>query len=86
ALFNALLGLGYYLRMIKTVWFESMSEKARNAHRASPSIILGMGILAVALLVIGVYPAPIYSIAEAAGTALLDVGGFITEILSAVTP
>jgi len=86
ALFNALLGLGYYLRMIKTVWFESMSEKVRNAHRASPSVILGMGILAIALLVIGVYPAPIYSMAEAAGTALLDVGGFVTEILSAVTP
>jgi len=33
-----------------------------------------------------VYPAPIYSIAEAAGTALLNVGGFVTEILSAAMP
>lgn len=45
-----------------------------------------MGVLAVALLVIGVYPAPIYSIAEAAGSALYGYGSLIAEILSAGTP
>jgi NADH:ubiquinone oxidoreductase subunit 2 (subunit N) len=86
ALFNALLGLGYYLRMIKTVWFEPMSEKVRSAHRASPSVIVGMGILAVALLVIGVYPAPIYSIAEIAGSALCNYGRLVLAITVAGTP
>jgi formate hydrogenlyase subunit 3/multisubunit Na+/H+ antiporter MnhD subunit len=86
ALFNALLGLGYYLRMIKTVWFEPMSEKVRSAHRASPSVILGMGILAIALLVIGVYPAPIYSIAEAAGSALYNYVDIVNAIMAAGTP
>ena len=86
ALFNALLGLGYYLRMIKTVWFEPISEKVRSTHRASPSVILGMGILAVALLVIGVYPAPIYSIAEAAGSALYNYVDVVNAIMAAGTP
>jgi NADH:ubiquinone oxidoreductase subunit 4 (subunit M) len=63
-----------------------MSEKVRRAHRASPSVILEMGSLAVALLVIGVYPAPIYSIAEAAGSALYNYVDIVSAILAAGTP
>ena len=63
-----------------------MSEKVRSAHRASPSVILGMGILAVALLVVGLYPAPIYSVAEAAGSALYNYVDVVNAIMAAGTP
>ena len=63
-----------------------MSGKVRSAHRASPSVVLGMVILAVALLVIGVYPAPIYSIAEAAGSALYNYVDVVNAIMAAGTP
>jgi len=63
-----------------------MSEKVRSAHHASPSVILGLGILAVSLLVIGVYPAPIYSIAEAAGSALYNYVDVVNAIMAAGTP
>ena len=63
-----------------------MSEKFRGAHRGSPSVIMGMGILAVALLVIGVHPAPIYSIAEAAGSALYNYVDVVNAIMAAGTP
>ncbi|MHA1652377.1 MAG: complex I subunit 5 family protein [Candidatus Thorarchaeota archaeon] len=76
AIFNAVLALGYYLRMLSTVWFKPLSEKAASAHGTSRSMAIGMGILALALVVIGIYPAPIYTIAEAAGSALMNFSQF----------
>ena len=63
-----------------------MSEKVRSAYRVSPSVIPGMQILAVAFLVIGVYSAPIYSIAEAAGSTPYNYVDVVNTILAAGTP
>lgn len=43
------LGIGYCLRIGKVVRFRLMSKKVRSAHRASPSIVPGLRILAVAV-------------------------------------
>jgi multicomponent Na+:H+ antiporter subunit D len=85
AVFNALFALGYYLRMISTVWFSPVSKAAEAAHRPGISMLFGMGILALALIVIGIYPAPIFNLAVDAGTALMN-GDFITAILGTLTP
>ncbi len=85
AVFNALFALGYYLRMISAVWFSPVSKAAENAHRPGISMLVGMGILALALVVIGIYPGPVFNLAADAGTALMN-GDFITAILSALTP
>ncbi len=85
AVFNALLALGYYLRMLSVVWFSPVSSLAEKAHRPSPSMLLGMAILAIALIVIGIYPGPVFDLAVAAGNALVN-GDFISAILAAVTP
>ncbi len=77
AIFNALLALGYYLRMLSTVWSNEPSEKAATAHGASKSMLIGMGILALSLVIIGIYPAPVYNIAKAAGDALYNFGNLV---------
>ena len=71
--------------MLSTVWFSPVSKAAENAHRSSISMLVGMGILALALVIIGIYPGPIFSLAVDAGNALMN-GDFITAILSALTP
>jgi multicomponent Na+:H+ antiporter subunit D len=86
AVFNALLALGYYLRMITTVWMRPPTETALTAHRASPSLLLAMGILVLAIIFIGIFPGPVYSLAEAAGSALYNFGGFVHAILNAGSP
>ncbi|MBD3408072.1 MAG: hypothetical protein GF411_18270 [Candidatus Lokiarchaeota archaeon] len=86
AIVNAIIGLGYYLRMLTTVWFKPVSEASEKAHRSHPAIIFGMFVLGVALLVIGVFPGPIYSVTEAAGSALYNFSDFVLQILSAGTP
>jgi formate hydrogenlyase subunit 3/multisubunit Na+/H+ antiporter MnhD subunit len=71
--------------MLSTIWFSPVSEAAENAHRPGISMLVGMGILALALIVIGIYPNPIFNLAVDAGNALLH-GDFITAILSTLTP
>lgn len=83
AVFNALLGLGYYLRMISVVWFKPMSSVAEVAHRSSRSMLIGMGILALAIIAIGIFPGPIFNIARDAGAALADYSQIIQAILNA---
>lgn len=85
AVFNALLALGYYLKMLSVVWFSPESNLVENAHRPSISMIFGMGFLALALIVIGIYPNPIFNLAVSAGNALVN-GDFITAILNALAP
>ena len=74
------------MRISKVGRFRLMSEKVRSAHQVSPSVILGVGMLAIAFLVIGVYPAPIYSIAEAAGSALFNYVDVVNAIMDAGLP
>ncbi len=85
AVFNALLALGYYLRMLSVVWFSPVSKIAEAAHRPSSSMLFGMGVLAIALIVIGIFPGPVFNLAVAAGNALVN-GDFATAILNAVAP
>ncbi|MCF2136570.1 MAG: hypothetical protein K9W43_04940 [Candidatus Thorarchaeota archaeon] len=77
AIFNALLALGYYLRMLTTIWSHETSEKAATAHSPSLSMLVGMGILALALIVIGIYPELLFNIAQAAGDALYHFGDLV---------
>ena len=84
-MFNALLALGYYLKMLSVVWFSPESNLVENAHRPSISMLFGMGFLALALIVIGIYPNPIFNLAVSAGNALVN-GDFITAILNALAP
>ena len=83
AVFNALLALGYYLRMLSTIWFRPLSDVAGTAHRSSPSMIIGMGLLALGIVLIGIFPELAFSIARAAGTALANIGELVTGILNA---
>ncbi len=83
AVFNALLGLGYYLRMLITVWFKPASAVAASGHRSTPTMIAGMAILALGIIVLGVYPEPVFAIARAAGSALSNISELVTAILNA---
>ncbi len=86
AIFNAILGLGYYLKMLQVVWFKEPSAAVQSAHRSGISMIVGMSLLAIALIAIGIYPGPIYSIAESAGSALYNFGDYVSKILNVGVP
>ena len=72
--------------MLQVVWFKEPSVAAQKAHRSGIAMIVGMGLLAIALIVIGVYPGPIYGIAESAGSALYNFGDYVSRILQAGVP
>ncbi len=86
ALVNVLVALGYYLRMITTVWFKPISSAAQKAHRPGLSMVIAIALLGVILIVVGLYPGPLYSLAEAAGSALFDYGRYVSAILGAFAP
>ena len=83
AVFNALLGLGYYLRMLTTVWFKPASDVAKLGHRSTPTMLVGMAILALGIVILGIYPEPVFAIAREAGSALSNIAELVAAILNA---
>jgi multicomponent Na+:H+ antiporter subunit D len=86
AIVNVLISLGYYLRMLDIVWLNPISDKIEHVHHSNILMIIGMGILGICLLFIGIYPTPIYSVAEAAGSALYNFHNIVNEIATAGIP
>lgn len=86
ALFNVLLALGYYLRMLMTVWIKPESDAVQQAHQPGLSMMIAMGLLAVILIVVGFYPGPLYALAESAGSALFSFGDYVSGILGLASP
>jgi proton-translocating NADH-quinone oxidoreductase chain N len=83
AVFNALLGLGYYLRMLSTIWFKPLSKVAVGAHRSTHTMIIGMGILALGIVFLGIFPEPVFALAREAGSALANISELVNGILNA---
>lgn len=57
---NSVIGLVYYSRVAKTVYFDSVPERidadAASGITVSPALALALGITAVAVIVIGIFP------------------------------
>ncbi len=59
---NSVISLGYYLKVVKEMYFVAASE--RGIIKISPLLAVALGIEVLAVLLIGIYPAPFIELAQ----------------------
>ena len=75
ALINALISLGYYLPLIKTIYSTPIDKKVRNVHDPSLAMIVAMGILAGLIILLGIWPEFGLRVIKPAVDTLMAIGG-----------
>jgi formate hydrogenlyase subunit 3/multisubunit Na+/H+ antiporter MnhD subunit len=76
ALINALLSLGYYLPIIKTLYLSSENNKKVSKLRdPAPVMLLAMGILAALTIILGIWPELGLKTIKPAVDILMALGG-----------
>nr|MDO8076514.1 proton-conducting transporter membrane subunit [Candidatus Freyarchaeota archaeon] len=73
----------YYLRLIQIVWFGKESEKVKSleAKRAPAWMLVAIVALAAACIIFGLYPWPIYNLANSAAEALYYLPAYFGGII-----
>jgi proton-translocating NADH-quinone oxidoreductase chain N len=75
ALLNALLSLGYYLPIIKTLYLPAERKGISKAHDPSSTMLLAIGILAALTIILGVWPELGLKAVKPAVDILMSLGG-----------
>jgi len=75
ALINALVSLGYYLPIIKTIYSTADHSAVKKAHDPSPVLLLAIGILAALTVILGIWPELGLQAVKPAVNILLSLGG-----------
>jgi formate hydrogenlyase subunit 3/multisubunit Na+/H+ antiporter MnhD subunit len=75
ALINALVSLGYYLPIIKTIYSTADHSAVKKAHDPSPVLLLAIGILAALTVILGIWPELGLQAVKPAVNILLSIGG-----------
>jgi proton-translocating NADH-quinone oxidoreductase chain N len=70
---NILISVAYYLRLIYVIVLKEPTPVAEKATKAPFSILIPVLVLAAICIVIGIYPGPFISLAEAAAKAALNL-------------
>ncbi|RLF75325.1 proton-conducting membrane transporter, partial [Thermococci archaeon] len=73
----------YYIRLIHLMWFKGEGEKMEE------NFVLGviMVLLVAAIIIIGVYPGPVWNIVQKAGSDLFNVANYVKNVpLLGVSP
>lgn len=72
----------FYLRLIYVIWFSPESDRVKAINKKESLVMaLPIVVLAVACIIFGVYPSPIYSMANRAAEALLHYANYFAGIL-----
>ncbi|MHA1607172.1 MAG: proton-conducting transporter transmembrane domain-containing protein [Candidatus Freyarchaeota archaeon] len=72
----------FYLRLIYVIWFSPESERVKAINkRESLVMALPIAVLAFACIAFGVYPSPLYSLANRAAEALLYIPNYFSGIV-----
>lgn len=72
---NSLLALGYYLPLVNRLYRETTAPALQNARAVPPEMTAPLAVLALLLLVFGLFPDLLDSLTGAAGQALLAMFG-----------
>jgi NADH:ubiquinone oxidoreductase subunit 2 (subunit N) len=75
ALLNALLSMGYYLPIIKTMYLSTEKKAIGNAHDPSPVMLCAIGILAALTIILGIWPELGLRVVKPAVDILMSIGG-----------
>jgi NADH-quinone oxidoreductase subunit N len=69
---NSAVSLYYYIRVVVYMWLKN--EPAGSEPRLSPALAIALGITLFATLAVGLYPTPLFDLAETSARALGTVG------------
>jgi proton-translocating NADH-quinone oxidoreductase chain N len=72
-LINILLGFAYYLRLIKIIVWSTPNEKISKVNRAPILMLIPMLLLALACIIIGIYPSPFINMANKAALSVVNL-------------
>jgi NADH:ubiquinone oxidoreductase subunit 2 (subunit N) len=75
ALLNALLSLGYYLPIIKTLYLPAEHKKIAKAKETSVVMLAAIGILAALTIILGIWPELGLQAVKPAVDILMSIGG-----------
>jgi proton-translocating NADH-quinone oxidoreductase chain N len=75
AALNSVLSLAYYAPIVNAVYRKEPSEAVRHGQAAPPGLLLPIAALAVAVIVLGVWPGLLQGLTMSAGQALLSAFG-----------
>jgi len=75
ALLNALLSLGYYLPIIKTLYLPAEHKKIAKAKEASMVMLVAIGIIAALTIILGIWPELGLQAVKPAVDILMSLGG-----------
>jgi len=82
-LLNSGFSVVYYLRLIQLLMLREPRGKAADAHEASISILVPLIVMAILIVLFGVWPEPVYKIAEAAANAAIARLQYVQLIIKA---
>jgi NADH-quinone oxidoreductase subunit N len=68
---NSVISAYYYLRVIVVMYMVESSEVEAGPSLVSPALQVGVGLASVAIVVVGLWPAPILNLAQLSAMALL---------------
>ena len=72
---NSVLSAAYYLQVIRFLVRPGMSEKLEKVKEAPLIMLVPIAIMAILIVLLGVYPDPVLSLARKAAQSLLSMGG-----------
>jgi proton-translocating NADH-quinone oxidoreductase chain N len=72
---NSVLSAAYYLQVIRFLVRPGMSEKLEKVKEAPLIMLVPIAIMAILIILFGVYPDPVLSLARKAAQSLLSMGG-----------
>jgi NADH-quinone oxidoreductase subunit N len=74
---NSAVSLYYYIRVVVYMWLKN--EPVGSEPRLSPALAVTIAIALVATLLFGVFPRPIFDMAQTSAAALIGAGGLAAE-------
>jgi NADH-quinone oxidoreductase subunit N len=76
-LFSSAVAIFFYLKIVLVIAFSEPSKKVADVKEAPKTMLLAMWILAALCIIIGVYPAPWFNLAQQVATAFTNFAGYI---------
>ena len=74
---NSAISAAYYLRVVRTIMQIPVTEQVQKVKEAPVLMLIPLCVLAVSLIVFGIWPDPLFNFASQAAKALVTFGGLI---------
>ena len=79
ALINSIFATLYYAKVIKVIWMDEPGENVANVHEASWVMVLPLALLALLIVIVGIWPQLLYDLAYHAAENLINAQLYINN-------